>query len=63
MLGYGVCFLQQQFGIIMLDEEFSESFPISFKLFDLLLILSITVILGALASYLPSRFLIKRIIK
>jgi len=62
-LGYGICFLQQQFGIIMLDEDFHESFPILFKFNDLLLILSIAVLLGALASYLPSRFLITRIIK
>ncbi|MBI3134236.1 MAG: ABC transporter permease [Bacteroidetes bacterium] len=63
LFGYLVCFLQQQFGFIMLDKEFGEIFPIHFKLSDLLLILSITLVLGALVSYLPSRFLIKRIVK
>jgi len=62
-IGYGVCFLQQEFGIVMLDAEYQESFPIAFKFNDLILILSIALSLGALASYLPSRFLIKRIIK
>ena len=62
-VGYLICLLQMQFGIIMLDEELGEVFPIAFKLNDLFLILSITVVLGTLVSYLPSRFLIKRIIK
>lgn len=63
VLGYGICLLQQQFGLIMLDEELNEIFPVFFKLNDLLLILSITVILGTLVAYLPSRFLIKRLIR
>ena len=63
IVGYVVCFAQQQFGIIMIDEEFGEIFPIAFKFNDLLLILTIAISLGALASYIPSRFLIKRIIK
>lgn len=61
-LGYLVCFLQQQFGFIMLDEEFGEIFPVHFKLNDLLLILTITAGLGALVAYLPSKFLIKRVV-
>lgn len=63
IIGYGVCFAQQQFGIIMIDADFEEAFPIAFKFNDLLLILTIALSLGALAAYIPSRFLIKRIIK
>lgn len=62
-LGYSICLLQQKFGFIMLDKDFDEMFPIYFKAGDFFLILSITVILGTLVAYLPSRFLIKRIIK
>lgn len=62
-IGYAVCLAQQQLGIITLDADFGEVFPIAFKFNDLILILSIALSLGALASYLPSRFLIKRIIK
>lgn len=62
-LGYGICFLQQQFGLIRMDNSTVEFFPIVFKWMDLYLILGITMIFGTLAAYLPSQFLIKRILK
>lgn len=62
VLGYGICFLQQQFGLIMLDAEFGEVFPVVMRWSDLFLILTITILLGTLVSYLPSKFLIKRLI-
>lgn len=63
IIGYGVCLVQQYVGIISLDGGVVEYFPIKFKLDDLLVILSITAIFGILAAYLPSKFLIKRIIQ
>lgn len=62
ILGYGICLLQQYFGFLMLDVDLNEQFPIFFKWGDFILILSITAILGTLVSYLPSRFLIHRLI-
>lgn len=62
-VGYGVCLIQQQFGIIALERSVVEYFPIQFKLEDLLVILTVTSVVGVLAAYLPSKFLIKRIIK
>lgn len=62
-LGYGVCYLQLEFGLIAMENSHVEYFPITFKWIDLFLILGITTVFGILAAYLPSRFLIKRIIQ
>ena len=63
ILGYGVCLAQQKIGFIGLEGSFVEYFPIKFKLEDLFVILTITSVFGFLASYIPSKFLIKRIIR
>ena len=62
-LGYVVCSLQQEFGLIAMNNSVEEFFPIILKWGDLFLILGITMTFGTLAAYLPSRFLIARIIK
>lgn len=63
IVGYSVCFLQQQVGFIRMEGSVVEFFPITFKLEDLFVILGITVTFGVIAAYLPSKFLIKRILK
>ena len=63
IIGYGICLLQQQFCLIRMENSMVEFFPIIFKSTDLILILIITMLFGTLAAYLPSRFLIRRIIK
>lgn len=63
LLGYGICLLQQQFGLIEMQNSTVDYFPILFKPSDFVLILTITLLFGTLAAYLPSRFLIKKIIK
>ena len=62
-LGYGICYLQQTFGLLRMQNSTVEFFPIIFKWADLILILGITLSFGTLAAYMPSRFLIQRIIK
>lgn len=63
IIGYGICYLQIEFGLLRMQNSTIEFFPISFKWSDLILILGITITFGTLAAYLPSRFLIQRIIK
>lgn len=62
IVGYGICWLQQSYGLIEMQNSTVDYFPILMKWQDLLLILSITLSFGTLAAYLPSRFLIQRII-
>jgi len=63
IVGYGVCYAQQQLGLLEMKNSTVEYFPIVFKSNDFFLILGITLTFGTLAAYLPSRFLIQRIIK
>ena len=63
ILGYAVCLLQMKFGLLGMHNSAIDYFPIAFKLQDLLLILGITMIIGTIAAFLPSKFLIKNIIK
>lgn len=63
LFGYSVCLLQQKVGLIRMEGSVVEYFPIYFKWNDLFVILSITLIFGIMAAYLPSKFLIKRILK
>lgn len=62
IVGYGVCWLQQNFGFIEMQNSTVDYFPINMKWQDFVLILTITMTFGTLAAYLPSKFLIKRII-
>ena len=62
ILGYGICLLQQQVGLIRMEGSVVEYFPIYFKLQDFLAIIGITSIFGLLAAYVPSKILINRII-
>ena len=61
-LGLLICMLQIKFGLLKMQGGMVEYFPISVKMSDIFLILSITVVIGTIAAYLPSRILIKKTI-
>ena len=61
-IGYGLCYLQQTFGVIGMEGSHADQFPVTFKLSDLFLILAVTGIFGILAAYLPGKFLVKRVL-
>lgn len=62
LLGYFICYLQIQFGLLKMEGGMVEYFPISIYWSDFFLIFLITLAIGGLAAFLPSKFLIKRVL-
>ena len=62
-IGIIVCFLQNYFHIIELNEAVIDYWPVLVKTNDLILILVILLITGTFASFIPSQILMKRLIK
>mgnify|MGYP001223154446 CR=1 FL=1 len=63
LIGIIVCFLQNYFHIIELNEAVIDYWPVLVKTNDLILILVILLITGTFASFIPSQILMKRLIK
>ncbi len=63
LIGILVCYIQNHFHIIQLNEAIIDYWPVLVKTNDLLLILVILLITGTFASFLPSQILMKRLIK
>ncbi len=60
ILGYGICLLQLQFGLLVMPNSYGEVFPIMMTLPDAFLILFLVSVLSFLASYFPVKMLLKR---
>ncbi len=61
-IGILICYLQINFGLLKMDGGLVEYFPVSVKISDIFLILGITIGIGTIAAYLPSRILIRKTI-
>jgi lipoprotein-releasing system permease protein len=57
-IGYLICFLQLQFGLLTMPNSGGEAFPISFSMMDGIIILSLVSMLSVLFSYFPVKYLI-----
>jgi lipoprotein-releasing system permease protein len=54
-LGYLVCLIQQQFGIVGMGGGFIvNAYPVAFKLSDFVLVISSVAVVGFIASYYPA---------
>lgn len=60
IIGYSVCILQLQTGILTMPNSNGEAFPIVLKLSDGLTIISLVSLIGFLFSYLPVYVLLKK---
>lgn len=60
-LGIGVCLLQSQFQLLKMPNSPGEGFPIELKWLDLCWIFMTVTLLSILLSYLPVKYLVKKI--
>ena len=63
IVGTTICFLQQTFGIIKLDNSESfivQAYPVDMQLNDFLLVFLIVFVIGFAAAWLTSRMIVKR---
>lgn len=61
LLGYSICLAQIYFGLIRLPNISNDIFPIQVNLFDGLIIIGIVLGLSLVATYIPVKFLLKKI--
>jgi lipoprotein-releasing system permease protein len=59
LIGYGVCFLQIQFGLLTMPNTGGEVFPMALSFKDGLLIFALVSVLSIIFSYFPVKYLVK----
>jgi lipoprotein-releasing system permease protein len=60
IIGYGICVLQLQTGILTMPNSNGEAFPILLKWADALTIIGSVSLIGFLFSYIPVYVLLKK---
>lgn len=60
ILGYTICFLQINFGWVKMPNSNGEFFPIAVKVMDGVMIILSALVLGVIASYLPTKYLFRK---
>lgn len=66
ILGVGLCFLQQEFGLIALGAQggfLVDAYPVKIHVADLLLIFVTVLVVGSLSVWYPVRYLSRRLLK
>jgi lipoprotein-releasing system permease protein len=57
ILGYGLCLLQQNIGLVRLEGGIVDFYPIKMEITDFFAVLGIVTLTGIIFSYLPVRYL------
>ncbi len=58
--GYGICFIQDTFGIVKLEGIVVDQYPVLMKWSDFGMILSTVILIGVLASWFPVKIVVKK---
>lgn len=61
-VGYLICMIQIKIGILKMDGGMVENFPVEIHFSDFIMILIITLVIGTLAAYFPSKLLVKKMV-
>ena len=60
ILGAGICWLQQTFGLLRLNGGIVDFYPVELQFMDFVNVTGIVLVIGLLASWYPARILTKR---
>ncbi len=63
IIGTGICFIQEKFGLITLGDGsyIVNAYPVKLVFGDLLIIVAVVLFIGYIASYFPVRYLIRKL--
>ena len=63
LFGLTIAYLQMNYGIVRMQGNFIiDQYPISIKYLDILIIFMVTIFIGVISSWYPSKILVKRIV-
>ena len=61
-IGYLICFIQINLGVLKMDGGMVDNFPVDMHFSDFIMIFVMTLVIGMLAAYFPSKLLIKKMV-
>lgn len=61
-IGYLICFIQINIGVLKMEGGMVDNFPVDMHFTDFIMIFLMTLVIGTLAAYFPSKLLIKKMV-
>ena len=64
-LGFLVCWLQQQFGLVRLqgDTLIMDAYPVAMNAVDFIAVLATVLLIGYIAAWYPARYMSKKFLR
>ncbi len=57
VLAIGVVIIQQQYGLLKVDSEFTQAYPVDLRWIDVLIVLGLGLIMGIIAAIYPTNYI------